>query len=134
MPFQIIRDDITKVKADVIVNTANPYPIIGSGVDSAIYHAAGEKRLLAKRKKIGRIAPGQAAVTPAYRLSAKYIVHTVGPVWVNGHDGECDILRSCYENSLSIAKDLNAKSIALPLIATGNYGFPKGREIGRAHV
>ncbi len=68
MPFQIIRYDITKVKSDVIVNTANPYPIIGSGTDSAVYHAAGEQQLLAERKKIGNIAPGQVAVTPAFRV------------------------------------------------------------------
>ena len=79
MSFQIIRSDITKVKADVIVNTANPKLAIGGGTDSAIYHATGENKLLAERKKIGDIAPGHAAVTPAYALSAKHIIHTVGP-------------------------------------------------------
>lgn len=76
MPFQIIRSDITKVKADVIVNTANPHPIIGGGADSAIYRAAGEEALLAERRKIGDISPGQAAATAAFHLSAKYIIHT----------------------------------------------------------
>ena len=76
MPFQIIRNDITKVKADAIVNTANPRPVIGSGTDSAIYAAAGEDQLLAERKKIGEIAPGCAASTPAFKLDAKYIIHT----------------------------------------------------------
>jgi O-acetyl-ADP-ribose deacetylase (regulator of RNase III) len=80
MPFQIIRNDITKVKADAIVNTANPKPIIGGGTDRAIYAAAGEKRLLAERKKIGNIERGKAQLTPAFDLSAKYVIHTVGPV------------------------------------------------------
>lgn len=125
MPFQIIRNDITRVKADAIVNTANPVPVIGSGTDSAIYSAAGEKLLLAERKKIGNIVPGRAAVTPAFGLNAEYIIHTVGPVWIDGKHKEHDILRSCYANSLSLAKKLSCNSIAFPLIATGVYGFPK---------
>jgi len=125
MSFQIVRNDITKVKADVIVNTANPYPVIGSGTDSAVYHAAGEQRLLAERKKIGNIAPGQVAVTSAFDLPAKYIIHTVGPAWEGGSHGERDVLHSCYERSLAKAAELKADSIAFPLIATGVYGFPK---------
>ena len=125
MPFQIIRNDITKVKADVIVNTANPKPAIGGGTDSAIYRAAGEAELLAERKKIGNIAPGQAAATPAFALPAKHIIHTVGPAWIDGEHSERDILRSCYEKPLELAAELNAESIAFPLIATGVYGFPK---------
>lgn len=125
MPFQIIRNDITKVKADVIVNTANPRPVIGSGTDSAIYKAAGDKQLLAERKKIGDIAPGQAAYTNAFHLDAKYIIHTVGPAWNGGSKGEREILHSCYEKSLGIAAELSCSSIAFPLIATGVYGFPK---------
>jgi O-acetyl-ADP-ribose deacetylase (regulator of RNase III) len=81
MPFQIIRNDITKVKADAIVNTANPKPIIGGGTDQAIYTAAGAKELLAERKKIGNMERGEAALTPAFDLPAKYVIHTVGPVW-----------------------------------------------------
>lgn len=125
MSFQIVRNDITKVKADVIVNTANPFPVIGSGTDSAVYHAAGEQRLLAERKKIGNIAPGQVAVTSAFDLPAKYIIHTVGPAWEGGSHGERDVLHSCYERSLAKAAELKADSIAFPLIATGVYGFPK---------
>ena len=125
MPFQIIRNDITKVKADAIVNTANPKPVIGSGTDSAIYKAAGEKLLLKERQKIGEIAPGQVAYTDAFHLDAKYIIHTVGPAWVDGNHGERDILYSCYANALSKAAELSCKSIAFPLIATGVYGFPK---------
>ncbi|MBO5076440.1 MAG: macro domain-containing protein [Clostridia bacterium] len=125
MPFQIIRNDITKVKADAIVNTANPEPAIGRGTDSAIYKAAGERRLLAERQKLGNIAPGAAAYTRAFRLSAKYIIHTVGPAWNGGDQGEREILRACYTNSLALAAELKCGSIAFPLIATGVYGFPK---------
>lgn len=132
MPFQIVRDDITRVSADVIVNTANPYPAVGGGTDSAVYRAAGERQLLAERKRIGNIAPGQAAVTPAFNLSAKYIIHTVGPVWEDGFHGERDILRSCYGNSLAKAADLKAESVAFPLIATGVYGFPKDEALSIA--
>ena len=132
MPFQIIRNDITKVKADVIVNTANPKPVIGSGTDSAIYAAAGEEILLAERQKIGDIAPGKAAVTPAFGLSAKHIIHTVDPAWVDGNHGERDTLCSCYANSLLLAAELKAESIAFPLIATGVYGFPKDEALNIA--
>lgn len=132
MPFQIIRNDITKVKADAIVNTANPKPCIGCGTDSAIYAAAGEQQLLEERKKIGEIAPGQAASTDAFNLDAKYIIHTVGPAWVDGAHGERDILRSCYEKSLELAAELKCKSIAFPLIASGVYGFPKDEALNIA--
>ena len=125
MPFQIIRNDITKVKADAIVNTANPKPVIGGGTDSAIYKAAGEKLLLKERQAIGDIAPGQAAHTNAFHLEAKYIIHTVGPAWIDGEHGEREILHSCYANSLNMAAELSVGSIAFPLIATGVYGFPK---------
>jgi len=129
MPFQIIRNDITKVKADVIVNTANPKPVIGGGTDSAIYTAAGETKLLAERKKIGGIARGELAVTPAFDLKAKYIIHTVGPIWEGGNKGEFDILKSCYRKSLEKANELGADSVAFPLIATGVYGFPKDQAL-----
>ncbi len=129
MPFQIIRNDITKIKADAIVNTANPKPVYGSGTDAAIYKAAGENELLAERGKIGDIAPGDVAVTPAFKLKAKYIIHTVGPAWVDGKSGEFDILRSCYSKSLYKAEDLGCESVAFPLIATGVYGFPKDQAL-----
>ena len=125
MPFQIIRNDITKVKADAIVNTANPHPKIGGGTDSAVYKAAGAEQLLAERRKIGDIRPGDVAVTPAFALRAKYIIHTVGPSWRGGRHGERDILQDCYRNSLLKAAELSCESIAFPLIATGVYGFPK---------
>lgn len=130
MSFQIIRNDITKVKADAIVNTANPLPRIGAGTDSAIYTAAGENQLLAARTEIGIIDRGQSAVTPAFNLEkengVKYIIHTVGIYYEDGTHGERTILRSCYSNSLKIARRLKCKSIAIPLLASGNYGFPKG--------
>ena len=125
MAFQIIRNDITKVSADAIVNTANPKPKYVSGTDYAIYMAAGADELLKERQKIGNLEIGQAAVTPAFALSAKYIIHTVGPAWVDGEHGERGAVRSCYENSLRLAKELGCESIAFPLIATGVYGFPK---------
>ena len=125
MSFKIIRNNIINVSADAIVNTANPEPTYASGVDSAIYKAAGAKKLLIERKKIGRIDVGNAVSTPAFKLSAKYIIHTVGPVWQGGSAGERDAVRSCYENSLKLAKELGCESIAFPLIATGIYGFPK---------
>lgn len=125
MAFQIIRDDITLVSADAIVNTANPEPIYAGGTDAAIYEAAGADELLSERRKIGNIARGQAVETPAFSLDAKYIIHTVGPAWDGGDHGEREAVRSCYENSLSLAEKLGCESIAFPLIATGVYGFPK---------
>lgn len=125
MAFQIIRNDITKVSADAIVNTANPRPIYAGGTDSAIYQAAGADELLEERRRIGDIEVGQAAVTPAFALHARYIIHTVGPAWIDGDHGEKEAVRSCYENSLNLAKELGCDSIAFPLIATGVYGFPK---------
>lgn len=125
MPFQIIRNDITKVKADAIVNTANPNVAVGSGTDSAIYCAAGKEQLLAERKRIGIMHPGQVAYTDAFNLDAKYIIHTIGPTWIDGNHEEREILHSCYEKSLDMAAELHCKSIAFPLIATGVYGFPK---------
>ena len=125
MPFKIVRGDITHVKADVIVNTANPKPIYASGTDLAIYQAAGADELLAERKKVGYIERGDIAVTGAYALNAKYIIHTVGPVWVDGKHHEFDILESCYTKSLEKAAELGCESIAFPLISTGVYGFPK---------
>ncbi len=129
MPFKIIRNDITKVKADAIVNTANPHPVYASGTDSAIYHAAGAEQLLAQRKIIGEIARGEVAVTDAFSLKAKYIIHTVGPSWKGGENGEFETLRMCYRNSLNKALELGCESIAFPLISTGVYGFPKDKAL-----
>ena len=125
MPLQIIRNDITKVKADAIVNTANPEVAVGAGVDEAIYKAAGFDELLAERAKIGHMDPGQAAVTPAFGLDADYIIHTVGPAWIDGEHGEREAVASCYRESLKLAEGRECESIAFPLISTGTYGFPK---------
>ena len=124
MPFEIVRNDIVNMQTDAVVNTANPDPVIGSGVDSTIHNKAGHK-LLSARKKIGSIAFGDAAVTKGFDLNAKYVIHTVGPVWVDGNHGEEQILSSCYRKSLALAKKHKCGSVAFPLIATGNYGFPK---------
>ncbi|MCD8118431.1 MAG: macro domain-containing protein [Lachnospiraceae bacterium] len=129
MPFTIIRNDITKVKADAIVNTANPNPVYASGTDAAVYQAAGAELLLAERKKIGKIERGHVVVTPAFALPAKYIIHTVGPSWTDGLHGEFEILADCYKNSLGKAAELRCESIAFPLIATGTYGFPKDKAL-----
>ncbi|MBQ7902445.1 MAG: macro domain-containing protein [Oscillospiraceae bacterium] len=125
MPFTIVRNDITAMQVDAIVNTANPRPAIGGGTDSAVHKKAGP-RLLEARKRIGHISPGQAAITPAFGLDAEYVIHTVGPVWVDGSHGEKDLLADCYRNSLQLAKDRGCQSVAFPLISTGTYQFPKG--------
>ena len=125
MPFQIIRNDITKVKADAIVNTANPDVAIGAGVDSAIYKAAGEEKLLAARAKIGRLDQGEVGITPAFNLGVKYIIHASGPWWDGGDHGEAELLKACYDKSLELAYKHKCKSIAFPLLATGTYGFPQ---------
>ena len=132
MPFQIIRDDITRVSADAIVNTANHLPRYVSGTDYAIYQAAGAEELLNERKKIGEIRPGEVAATPAFNLPAKYILHTVGPIWNGGDQGELETLASCYRNCLNLAADLKCESIAFPMISTGVFGFPKDRALETA--
>ena len=124
MPFEIVRNDITQMRVDAIVNTANPRPVIGSGVDAGIHRAAGPE-LLTAREKIGRIGVGEAAITPGFGLNAKFVIHTVGPVWRGGLLGERKLLRGCYEASLALAAENGCASIAFPLISTGNYGFPK---------
>ena len=125
MPFQIIRNDITKVKADAIVNTANPYVAVGDGVDSAIYKAAGKDELLEERSKIGILEPGEVGITRAFNLKAKFIIHVSGPKWNGGVSGEAVCLRKCYDKAVQLAFDNKCKSIAFPLLATGTYGFPK---------
>ncbi len=126
MPFQIIRNDISKMQVEAIVNTANSLPGYGEGIDRAIYEGAGEGALLAERRKIGAIKPGSSALTSAYRLPAKYIIHTVGTAWQGGGAGEEDIVRSCYRSVFRLALDYQIKSLAFPLLASGHYGFPKG--------
>ncbi len=124
MPLNIIRQDISRVRADAIVNSANPLPVVGRGVDSALHAAAGP-RLLEDRRRIGSIKPGEAAVTAAGNLPARVVVHTVGPVWEGGGRSEAATLRNCYVSSLDAARRAGCASIAFPLISTGTYGFPK---------
>lgn len=128
MPFEIVRNDITGMAVDAIVNTANPRPVIGPGVDCAIHEKAGPN-LLAARQKIGNIAVGCAAITPAFDLHAKYVIHTVGPVWRGGVFSEGKLLRNCFDSALALALEHHCQSIAFPLISTGNYGFPKDKAL-----
>lgn len=124
MPFEIVRNDITNMEVDAIVNAANPRPIIGYGVDSGVHKKAGDQ-LLAARKKIGDIAFGEAAITPAFNLSAKYVIHAVSPIWQDGKKNEAQLLENCYVNSLQLALENKCESIAFPLLSAGNHGFPK---------
>ena len=125
MPFKIVRNDLTKMQVDAIVNTANEKPKYSSGTDTAIYKAAGEEELLAERKKIGYMNEGEVAITPGFKLPAKYIIHAVSPRYIDGNSGEEMKLRECYKKSLALAAQYQCKSIAFPLIATGSFGYPK---------
>lgn len=128
MSFKIVRNDITKVHTDAIVNTANPLPRVGRGTDTAVYNAAGRKELLKARVEIGVIEPGHSVSTKSFNLKKngiKYIIHTVGCRYDADKPETVQNLRNCYSSSLKIAKDLGCKSLAIPLLATGFYGFPK---------
>ena len=131
MPLQIIRNDITKVAADAIVNTANLEPTIGGGTDYAIHKAAGPE-LLEARKEIGEIGVGRSVATPAFQLSAKYVLHTVSPVWIDGQHHEEELLRKAYDSALHLADELECKSVAFPLLSAGTYGFPRDRALAVA--
>lgn len=126
MPFRIVRNDITKMTTEAVVNTANTEPIVGSGCDHAIYQAAGYEKLLAYRRgRIGAVPEGQVFLTPGFDLPAKYIIHAVSPLYRDGKHEEEELLRSCYRNSLKLAEEEGISSIAFPLISTGGFGYPK---------
>ena len=126
MPFRIVRNDITRMETDAIVNTANKHPVVGPGCDSAVYEAAGYDELLSFRKsQIGSVKEGEAFITPGFHLPAKYIIHAVSPLFTDGSHGEEKLLRSCYRESLKLAAENGIRSIAFPLISTGSFGYPK---------
>jgi O-acetyl-ADP-ribose deacetylase (regulator of RNase III) len=124
---EAVRADITTLEVDAIVNAANAALAGGGGVDGAIHRAAGASDLHAACAELGGCTPGDAKATPGFALAARYVIHTVGPVWRGGDAGEDDVLASCYRRSLEVADGLGARSVAFPAISTGVYGFPPDR-------
>jgi len=124
--MEVVESDITKLAVDAIVNAANEFLLGGGGVDGAIHAAAGLE-LQAECRLIGNCPTGEARITKAYRLPARHVIHTVGPIWHGGDRDEDGLLESCYRNSLALAREAGVKTIAFPAISTGVYHFPLGR-------
>ena len=129
MPFWIVREDITKMTVDAVVNAANPQLEMGGGVCGAIFRAAGERALREACAALGGCETGHAVMTPGFNLPAKYIIHTPGPRWQGGGRGEEALLRGCYRNSLALAVSEGCQSVAFPLISSGIYGYPKAEAL-----
>jgi O-acetyl-ADP-ribose deacetylase (regulator of RNase III) len=125
--LQAVRGDITAEQVDAVVNAANRGLRGGSGVDGAIHRAAGAERLQAACRVIGECPPGHAVVTDGFGLRARFIIHTVGPVWRGGTAGEPETLAACYRNALAVADEVGVRSVAFPAISTGVYGYPSGQ-------
>jgi O-acetyl-ADP-ribose deacetylase len=119
-----VRGDITVERVDAIVNAANASLIAGGGVDGAIHRAAGGRELSAALRELGGCAIGDAKYTPGFRLPARFIIHTVGPIWQGGHHQEAELLASCYRRCLEVADHIGASSVAFPALSTGAFGFP----------